>query len=158
MLETIKDIVSIFGVLFGLITIIIGVLSYRKKVRLDQVKFIQETYKEFNSEPIDRLYIKIVNFKLVNIIDDSVDEQILCRVLTIFDNIYNYYSRGILDNKSLELIGCEILDFYKNIAVINYIKDVHDDCKNDKIKEEIWPFTGLLKLGPIIRNKYVNNN
>jgi len=93
--------ITIVGFFIGLPTIIIGVLSYYKKVKLDQVRFVKKIYDEFNSDDINNLYSKIFNKEIKNIKYDSPDESTLCKILTIFDNIWNYYEQGIINNKVL---------------------------------------------------------
>ena len=156
MIENIKDIVTIIGFFIGLPAIIITFLTYRKKVKLDQVKFIHKIYKEFDSEEIANLYAKIIHGKLKKIKTNSPDESALCKVLAIFDNIYNYYEQGIINDEILSYIACEIIDFYDSALVSKYIEVVHNDCLEKNFKEDIWPYTGLNELRSKVQNYIID--
>ena len=154
-LNTIITVIQIFSFVVATASVVIALYSYLRNNALKRVMFINQQYNKLAEKDMFEFYNSLMQNKVINIVKNSKEEYMLTKLLTIFDNIANYYDRNILDDISVSYIACEILDIYNHPTVKDYVNNIFTAYKEKGYSEDIIPYTGISYLGKILYKKYV---
>jgi hypothetical protein len=156
-LEIIKDLLAIIVSSVGVAGVIVAVCTYRKANSIKRIEFINQLYSQFLEKELYAFYGSLLQNPSLEIAENSREQYLSDKTLTLFDEVCNSYEQRIINDDSLSYIACEILDFYTHPSVNAYLKETEDDYTKKKYLLEIRPYSGFSWLGEYLSGKYLRH-
>jgi len=137
---------TIFGVVVGVIVLLVASRTYKQNSSIQRWKLIQNLYTDFLKEDWYEFYKRIENGKEIDFINVIKDEKLLNETLTLFDAINYLRTQNLIDDGAWEYIACELHNFDIHKSVGKYIAQKKKFYEVKEFPEDLIPFTGFPDL------------